>query len=222
MTPCSGNAVAYSTTYSILAVAAFNDQNDKFNSGYNLKNHGSVFLYTRQNTVAPASTTSTHNQFVYSTKLQAADNSYVEYQRNCFGIVALTRSHLLEKHHAHTGRMLYFSGRMIYVGAGRSQLDKMYAFILTAGTSFDLHKIYMTDSAQWYENTAFAVATKNPTAMITTHAGCNTGKCDETRDLNRPKLYGELDSPGKSTHVALTLPRSSILLGWRNSCCWKC
>ena len=82
---CSGNAVAYSTTYSILAVAAFNDQNDKFNNGYNLKNHGSVFLYTRQNTFAPASTTATHNQFVFATKLQAADNSYVEFQRNCFG-----------------------------------------------------------------------------------------------------------------------------------------
>jgi hypothetical protein len=110
---------------------------------------------------------------------------------------------------------------MIYVGAGRSLLDKVYAFMLTAGTTFELHKIYLTDSAQWYENTAFAVATGNPTAMITTPAGCNTGKCDETRDLNRPTLYGELDSYGPLKAGELILRRSSILLRWRNSSCWK-
>ena len=191
-----GNAVAYSTTYSILAVAAFNDQNDKFNNAYNLKNHGSVFLFTRQNTNAPPDTATPHNQFIFATKLKAADDSYVEYQRNCFGtsrrfvVIWMHR----QVYSFNAGRMLHFSERMIYVGAGRSKLDKVYAFIYTTGTSFDFHKIYLTDTAQWYENTAFKVVTDNPTAMITTHAGCNTGKCDDTRDLNRPTFYGTIDS----------------------------
>jgi hypothetical protein len=89
--------------------------------------------------------------------------------------------------------MLHFDDRMLYVGAGRSLLDKVYAFTYAAGPSFNLHKIYLTDTAQWYENTAFASLTDNPTSMITTQAGCTTGKCDSERDLNRPTFYGELD-----------------------------
>lgn len=89
--------------------------------------------------------------------------------------------------------MLHFDDKMLYVGAGRSLLDKVYAFTYAAGPTFNLHKIYLTDTAQWYENTAFASLTDNPTSMITTQAGCTTGKCDSERDLNRPTFYGEPD-----------------------------
>jgi hypothetical protein len=81
----SGNAVAYSATYSILAVAAFNDQSTILSNGYDLKSHGSVFLFRRQNAIAPANALAPHNQFVYVTKLNSADSSYLEHQRNHFG-----------------------------------------------------------------------------------------------------------------------------------------
>ena len=84
--------------------------------------------------------------------------------------------------------MLHFADRMLYVGAGWSQLDKVYAFIYTSGASFDLEKIYLTDTGQWFENRAFDIL--NPTAMIATQAMCSSGKCDATRDLNRPTFYG--------------------------------
>jgi hypothetical protein len=81
----SGNAVAYSVTYSILAVAAFNDQSILVTNGYDLKSHGSVFLFRRQNTIAPANAQTPHNQFIYAAKLNSADSSYLEHQRNHFG-----------------------------------------------------------------------------------------------------------------------------------------
>jgi leucyl aminopeptidase len=81
----AGNAVAYSTTYSILAVAVFNDQSDKFFHSYNLKGFGSVYIYTRQNTNAPANALTPHNQFIFHAKLNSTDSSYIEYQRNHFG-----------------------------------------------------------------------------------------------------------------------------------------
>jgi hypothetical protein len=82
----AGCAIAYSSTYSILAVAAFNEgDNKKWPAHtYDLKSHGSVYLYTRQNTIAPADAATPHNQFVFGTKLSAT--GYVEYQRNYFGV----------------------------------------------------------------------------------------------------------------------------------------
>jgi hypothetical protein len=82
-----GNALAYSTTFSILAVAAFNDQSEKvpLYQDYNLKGHGSVYLFTRQNTNPPVDATTPHNQFIFAAKLTSVDSSYVEYQRNHFG-----------------------------------------------------------------------------------------------------------------------------------------
>jgi hypothetical protein len=82
---CAGCAVAYSSAYSILAIAAFNEgDNRKWpDHTYDLKSHGSVYLYRRQNTNAPASAGATHNQFAYATKLNAT--GYTESQRNYFG-----------------------------------------------------------------------------------------------------------------------------------------
>ena len=86
--------------------------------------------------------------------------------------------------------MLHFADRTLWVGAGRSLLDKVYAFTYIDGTSFNLDKIYLTDKGQWFLNTGFLNQAANPTAMISTQTGCNTGKCDNTRDLNRPTFYG--------------------------------
>jgi len=109
--------------------------------------------------------------------------------------------------------MLHFDDRMLYVGAGWSQLDKVYAFIYlgASGTSFDLDKVYLTDTGQWFENRAFDVL--NPTAMITTQAGCSTvnGKCDATRDLNRPTFYGERTARRMQHRALFRLRRSAVL-----------
>lgn len=154
-----------------------------------------MYLFKRQNTIAPVDATTPHTQFIFAAKLNSTDSSYVEYQRNHFGIAQHPSLSLHGNFfiHLNTGRMLHFDDRILYVGAGRSLLDKIYAFTYSTGSSFDLHKIYLTNTAQWYENTAFANPTENPTAMITTQAGCNTGKCDDGRDLNRPTFYGALE-----------------------------
>jgi hypothetical protein len=188
----SGNSIAYSTKYNILAVAAFNDHSDKLHNTYDLKGHGSVYLFTRQNSDAPLNAQTPHNQFQYTAKLVAS--GYVEYQRNHFGMALKSfNGHCVIKPCLcwNTGISIHFDDRVLYVAAGRSLIDKVYAFRYTTGVSFDLEKIYLTDTAQWYENRGFANQAENPTAMITTQAGCNTGKCDETRDLNRPTFYGK-------------------------------
>ena len=88
------------------------------------------------------------------------------------------------------GRLLHCDDRLLYVGAW-SQLNKVYTFIYlgASGKSSDLDKVYVTVTGQWFENKLFDVL--NPTAMITIQAGCNTGKSDAIRDLNRPTFYGE-------------------------------
>ena len=116
--------------------------------------------------------------------------------------------------------MLHFADRMLYVGAGWSQLDKVYAFIYTSGASFDLEKIYLTDTGQWFENRAFDIL--NPTAMITTQAMCSSGKCDATRDLNRPTFYGAHPVPlaGKiSEPASFAMCRSAVLFRRRKCGC---
>lgn len=164
-------------------------------NGYDLKSHGSVFLFRRQNTNAPANAQSPHNQFVYVAKLSSADSSYLEHQRNHFGTCYISFLYLVLQFidkltFLNKGRMLHFADRMLYVGAGRSLLDKVYAFTYADGTSFNLDKIYLTDKGQWFVNTGFANQAANPTAMISTQAGCSTGKCDDARDLHRPTFYG--------------------------------
>ena len=122
---------------------------------------------------------------------------------------------------SNTGFMLHFESRMLYVGAGRSMLDKIYAFTYTTGTSFNLDKIYLTDTAQWYENTAFANPSRNPTSMITTQAGCSTGKCDDSRDLNRPTLYGALQFNDLRKCHSPKLCRAAILFRRRKCRSWQ-
>ena len=120
--------------------------------------------------------------------------------------------------------MLHFADRMLYVGAGWSQLDKVYAFICTSvignPPSFNLDKIYLTDTGQWFENRAFDIL--NPTAMITTQAMCSSGKCDATRDLNRPTFYGAHPVPlaGKMSEPAsFAMCRSAVLFRRRKCGC---
>jgi hypothetical protein len=51
---------------------------------YDLKSHGSVYLFTRQNMLAPTNAATPRNQFVFGWKLNAT--GHVEYQRNYFGV----------------------------------------------------------------------------------------------------------------------------------------
>ena len=118
--------------------------------------------------------------------------------------------------------MLHFADRTLWVGAGRSLLDKVYAFTYIDGTSFNLDKIYLTDKGQWFLNTGFLNQAANPTAMISTQTGCNTGKCDNTRDLNRPTFYGaSAQQAGAPYKRSFAKRRSAFLLRWRNGGCGK-